>query len=429
MLSTHLILQQQVKLTQRQVLAMRVLALPTQNLHEFIQEKIIENPLLEMEPVSYKTGKEKESAALWEKIPDRDLSFEEALLRELRCYQCTPAVREGVRRIVCSLDQHGFFTGDLKALGEAGHISYEDMRQALALIQECDPPGVGAASVQESLLLQIKHSEKIPPFGTEAVLREHFTDFLQGRWDTITAKTGVSMRQLRDIRLFLKPFQPYPARQYTQRAAYIRPEVEVQAGENGTFSLRFLEELPPLTFRKDLYDLYYRAGDKETRCFLAKYRQGFLLLQEALAYRRASIIRVMQYILQVQQQFFTRGMAIKPLLQKDIAAVTSLSASTVSRVCRARYMLFQGNVYAFQEFFGRAYACCEENEERVSDKFVMKELQTLIAGEDKLRPLSDQALCDVLGEQHITISRRTVTKFRLKLNIPNSSIRRRRYML
>ena len=140
-------------------------------------------------------------------------------------------------------------------------------------------------------------------------------------------------------------------------------------------------------------------------------------------------MKVIQYILQVQKHFFLQYGDIKPLLQKDISLATGLSASTVSRVCHERYVLFKGKIYAVQDFLGRAYVCGAKKKEPVSDKFVMQQLKNLIQGEDKLRPLSDQEICSVLEKYKISISRRTVTKLRLKLNIPNSSMRRRQYLL
>lgn len=428
MIGPELILEQQIKLNQRQLLSMKLLALPMQNLHEFIQEKIVENPLLELDDSFSKEKNSYSDERFWEQIPDQSRSFESVLLQELRMHISSTRLYEAAKLIVCSLDTRGFFLGDLAKLGEIGGFSSDEMKRALAVVRACEPFGVGASSVQESLLIQLPHQTNVPE-GTEMIIKKYFSEFLHSKWDVIERKSGLSFKEVKAVRDFIKKMSPYPAHQFMDNVQYIHPEVEIISLEKGKLGIRFLEELPSLIYRSDLYELYNNTEDKEIRSFLLKHKKNYLILQEALVYRRMSIMKVIQYILQVQKHFFLQYGDIKPLLQKDISLATGLSASTVSRVCHERYVLFKGKIYAVQDFLGRAYVCGAKKKEPVSDKFVMQQLKNLIQGEDKLRPLSDQEICSVLEKYKISISRRTVTKLRLKLNIPNSSMRRRQYLL
>ena len=159
--------------------------------------------------------------------------------------------------------------------------------------------------------------------------------------------------------------------------------------------------------------------------YIRKARRAFNDLASALAYRRLSIEQVMNCLLTRQEDYFLRGQPLEPLRQKDIAEETGLSTATVSRVCRNRYALFGGKVYGLQSFLATAYSRQREEEDFVSDKAIMKKIQALIANEDKEHPYSDQDVADYFSAIHIAIARRTITKFRQKLNIPNSNIRRR----
>ena len=159
--------------------------------------------------------------------------------------------------------------------------------------------------------------------------------------------------------------------------------------------------------------------------YIRKARRAFNDLASALAYRHLSIEQVLNCLLSRQEGYFIHGQPLAPLRQKDIAEETGLSTATVSRVCRNRYVLLDGKVYGLQSFFATAYSRQHQEEDFVSDKAIMKKMQALVDCEDKEHPYSDQDFADYFAAIHVTIARRTITKFRQKLNIPNSNIRRR----
>lgn len=136
-----------------------------------------------------------------------------------------------------------------------------------------------------------------------------------------------------------------------------------------------------------------------------------------------SIEQVVACLMDRQKDYFLHHRSLRPLRQKDIAADTQLSTATVSRVCRHRYVLFEGRIYPLQSFLATAYP--SDTEGSVSDKVIMEKIAALIASEDKSHPYSDQDLSECLAlSDRISVARRTVTKLRQKLNIPNSRIRR-----
>lgn len=246
---------------------------------------------------------------------------------------------------------------------------------------------------------------------------------MQGKWQKIQASLSLSDSELRDIRDFLKTLSLQPAGQITQEEVYIRPDIEIYCDAKGQLAMRSLEEIPDVYFRDDLYNQYAAQGDKETLAYIRKARRDFNDLASALAYRHHSIEQVVTCLMTHQQEYFLHHKPLQPLRQKDIARETKLSTATVSRVCRHRYILFEGQVYPMQSFLATAYAV-QEKEGGVSDQAIMKKLVALVESEDKNHPYSDQELADYFAAAHISVARRTITKFRQKLNIPNSRIRR-----
>lgn len=233
----------------------------------------------------------------------------------------------------------------------------------------------------------------------------------------------MSDSELRDIRDFFKSLSLQPASQIVQEEVYIRPDIEIYCDAKGQLTQRSLEDIPDVYFRDDLYDQYAARGDKEILDYIRKARRDFTDLASALAYRHHSIEQVVACLMDRQKDYFLHHRSLRPLRQKDIAADTQLSTATVSRVCRHRYVLFEGRIYPLQSFLATAYP--SDTEGSVSDKVIMEKIAALIASEDKSHPYSDQDLSECLAlSDRISVARRTVTKLRQKLNIPNSRIRR-----
>ncbi|WP_417093613.1 RNA polymerase factor sigma-54, partial [Megasphaera sp.] len=408
---------------QVQRLTIQMLALHAQNLADFLQEQVTDNPLLDIRYHDVRPAGDKGDKAI-DNLRSRSDSLEARLMAQLRVQSLPRPQLMAAGLVIGSLDDKGFFQGDLASLGTAYHLTPGDMKKGLELVQSFDPPGIAARDLREALLIQTRRSRKAPA-KTEALLAQHYEDFLQGKWQKIQASLALSEAGLQAIRDFLKTLSLQPAGQITQEEVYIRPDVEIYCDEKGQLALRSLEEIPDVYFRDDLYDQYAAQGDKETLAYIRKARRDFNDLASALAYRHHSIEQVVTCLMSHQKDYFLYHKPLQPLRQKDIAEETKLSTATVSRVCHHRYVLFEGQVYPLQSFLATAYAVDKEDGASVSDKAIMRKIADLVEGEDKDHPYSDQDLAEYFASAQISVARRTVTKFRQKLNIPNSRIRRR----
>ena len=419
-----LTLEQKIKLSQMQRLTIQMMTLRGQDLVEFLYEKVTENPLLDIRypDVRPRSGGGMEKPI--DNIRSGGDSLEEKLMKELRVQSVSKKVMLAAGLVIQSLDEKGFFAAALEDIGVDYGLSVADMEAGLRLVQTFDPPGVGARTIQEALLIQTRR-RKDAPAGAEELLMNHYDDFIRGHWKRLEEQMGLSPEGLGRIRHFLKKLALQPAAPADERTEFVRADIEILCDEEGHLTVRSLEDLPDVFFRDDLYTAYGKDGDKATQVFIRKAKRQFLDLQTALAYRRQSIFTVVEHILKEQGDYFLHGGSLRPLTQKDIAAATGLSAATVSRVCRDRYALFRGRIYPIQSFLAHHYRCDRESGGSISDKAIMEKMARLIAEEDCRRPWSDQDLADYFSQQSVHVARRTITKFRFKMNIPNSRMRRR----
>lgn len=310
-----------------------------------------DNPLLDIRYHDVRPVGDKGDKAI-DNLRSRSDSLEARLMAQLRVQSLPRPQLMAAGLVIGSLDDKGFFQGDLASLGTAYHLTPGDMKKGLELVQSFDPPGIAARDLREALIIQTRRSRKAPA-KTEALLAQHYEDFLQGKWQKIQASLALSEAGLQAIRDFLKTLSLQPAGQITQEEVYIRPDVEIYCDEKGQLTLRSLEEIPDVYFRDDLYDQYAAQGDKETLTYIRKARRDFNDLASALAYRHHSIEQVVTCLMSHQKDYFLYHKPLQPLRQKDIAEETKLSTATVSRVCRHRYVLFEGQVYPLQSFWLR----------------------------------------------------------------------------
>lgn len=417
-------LEQKIKLSQMQHLTIQLMTMRGQDLVDFLHEKAAENPLADIQYADIRPAHRNDSV---EKPIDnihsgRD-SLEDRLMKELRIQFVPKRIMMAAGLVIQSLDERGFLSAELRDMGLDYGLSAADMEEGLRLVQTFDPPGIGARTLQEALLIQTRRRKDAPP-QAEMLLQEHYYDFIHGHWKRLEERMGVSADVLSKICRFLKTLSLQPAALADETDDYIRADVEILCDEKGRLSVQLLEELPNIVFRDDLYALYFNHGDKETQQFVQKAKRQFLDLQTALAYRHKSIVLVMEYILSRQSDYFRTGGNLQPLKQKQIAAATGLSTATVSRVCRDRYAMFRSRIYPIQSFLAQPYQCNSESGS-ISDQAIMKKMAQLIEEENKEHPWSDQELAEYFERENIRIARRTITKFRLKMNIPNSRMRRR----
>lgn len=466
-------------LSPRQVLFVRMLELTTVELEDKVRSELLENPALEaIEPDTpdasdilsgeestdeissaddYRTPDDVPEYAGWEhrstagtaeEIPlSAGVSFGDTLLEqlgELRLDETEKAIGE---YLIGSLEEDGLLYKPLDEIIDELTIYngiYTDEKTILRLlqmIQTFDPPGIGARSLQECLLLQIKRQEENATGRNESlalqrsILTRHYDEFSQKRWENIAAKLGCDESSFREAIAEITRLNPRPGASLTEGLSTSRQQivpdftVEVQ---DETISVQLDNMYIPRLCVSDDYQQMLetqlrsdRPEEKAAAQFLRHKidaAKGFI---SAVKQREETLTRTMNEIVKAQREFLLSGgdeALLKPMILEDIARATGYDISTVSRVSNSKYVQLPWGIFPLKYFFNDGVATVGGGE--ISVRELHRCLQELIATEDKSNPLTDAQLTDELCRQGFSLARRTVAKYREQLNIPVARLRK-----
>ena len=413
--------EQRLQLTPQQLLAARLTALSLDELRERVEAECMENPWLEKRhiggtrrsPLTFEMGERSET-----------LSFYDRLTEQMGEYDLSDHERDILEYLIGSLDDNGFITKPLSQIADELEIyhslsaSEEEVGRMLAVLQQFDPPGIGARNLKECLLLQ--H----PSAKLRMVFERHWDDFTGKRWDRIQDKMGLTDAEVERLRREVQHLNPRPGNNPSdpvgRATETIKPDFIVEMDDEGTLRLSLNQgDVPSLRLSSEADD----GGSEESASFVREYRERGQLFIDALTQRRLTMTAVMKAIIRLQRPFFREGdeSLLRPMRLEDVAEKTGLNLSTVSRVTSSKYVETPYGIYPLKWFFSGSST---QDGEAVSTRKVKAALKTLIEAEDKTEPLSDEALCTALREQGYDIARRTVAKYREQLGYPPARYRK-----
>ena len=299
----------------------------------------------------------------------------------------------------------------------------EDM---LAIIQKLDPPGVGARDLRECLLLQLKDAGDTESL-TYRLVAEAFSDLIAHRWNDLAKRFGVEPAAVQSAADQLARFDPKPGLKYSDRSdGYIIPDLIVE--KIGDRYHVFLNDtgMPRLRLSRAYQEV---ARDKkkltqENREFIAAKMNSANWMIQAIEQRRQTMLKVMNFIVDRQRDFFEKGIEyLKPLTLREVAEVINMHESTVSRVTNEKYVQTPRGVLPLKFFFSSALATASG--EDASARSIRAKLEKMVAEENPSKPLTDQQIVHLFQEQGIQIARRTVAKYRDQLGILPARMRKR----
>lgn len=350
-------------------------------------------------------------------------------------------------QIIGSIDEDGYLRRSLEAISDdvmfnSGLMpTEEEVEAVLYKVQRFDPVGIAARDLRECLLVQLYVMPNDEP-GLEAaiqMLRKCYQQFAMKHFDIIMRRLDIDESELKDAYDLIKRLNPKPGEGlFRPSENYITPDfmVEYTDGEivislNGKnlpqlrISRGYRQMWETLASRKKIggYKDKKRTEDNETRKFLKSKIESARWFINSLNQRRQTMLKVMQAIVLLQEDFFKFGEGhLKPMILKDIAQQIEMDISTVSRVVSNKYVQTEWGVYELKYFFSEGLAT--ESGEEVSNKEIRSLIQQIIEAENKVKPLSDQRLVELLAEKGYHIARRTVTKYREHMNIPVARLRK-----
>ncbi len=366
-------------------------------------------------------------------------SLQDHLREQLRGMRLADGDRAAVLVLIDSLDDNGYLDGALEEIAErlagddaeAAEALCDRLRVALGWLQSLEPLGVGARDLADCLVLQLR-----PLPRSEAqmiaimICKQHLELLARRDWRKLMACTGADEELLKAAQALIKRCEPKPSRPFSRAEAnIIVPDVIVKKAGRGWRVLLNPDVMPKLRIN-DFYAqaLKQQRGPRGSTASAGTQTLG-VRLQEArwfmknILQRFDTIQRVSQAIVERQKGFFSHGaIAMKPLVLREIADELGLHESTISRVTTAKYMSTPHGTFELKYFFGSSLNT--EAGGNASSTAVRALIQQLVAVEDTGKPLSDSQLSDMLGEQGITVARRTVAKYREALRIAPANLRR-----
>jgi RNA polymerase sigma-54 factor len=302
----------------------------------------------------------------------------------------------------------------------------EEAEKMLSIVQSLDPPGVGARDLRECLMLQLREAglEHSVPF---RLVRDCFDELIAHRWSEISKRFGISPVDVQKAADEIAKLDPKPGLVYSDASDnYIIPDLIVDKID-GRYHV-FLNDanLPRLKLSKAYQEI---ARDKkkfegENKEFISNKLNSANWMIQAIEQRRQTMLKVMNYIVERQREFFEKGVQyLKPLTLREVAEVINMHESTVSRVTNEKFVQTPRGVLPLKFFFSSGLSTTAG--EDVSARGIKAQIQKLVADEDPKHPLTDQAIVNILKETGVQIARRTVAKYRDQLGVLSARMRKR----
>jgi RNA polymerase sigma-54 factor len=429
--------QQTLKLAMTQELS-QAIALLQYSAHEltaFLEDKALENPLLQIEQSNIKPmnplidrnrRKHQKAEKDWiDQIADKPFSLEDYLLSQLKITNLSADQLRVIRHLIQNLDENGYFLGDQTEIAQKLRIEEDLVEECLAIIQTLEPAGIGARNLQECLLMQIYYLNPDNELA-QKIIADYFIPFVEKKWKPIAKELKITLKELQDIFDQIQTLNPKPAAILGKEATtYIIPDAIVEQSSDGLTVRMSDESLPRISLNEKYYH-QFKDQDQQVSRFLQDKLQDYQWIQKSIEQRKETLTRVVAKIIEKQASFFQKGSQyLVPMTMKEVAAELDIHESTVSRAVREKYVQTPIGTFGLKTFFSSTIQTISDDENTSSTQ-VKKKIATLIEKENKQKPLSDQEIVEQLKtDEGMVVSRRTIAKYRDQLGIPSSSKRKR----
>ena len=357
----------------------------------------------------------------------RPQSLQDYLHDQLGWFDLPAELRAMADRIIYNLDSNGYLQSSLEDLigPQADQQELDLAKQAIALVQKLDPPGVAARDLRECLLLQL--TPGMPYYEQlQTLISSHLEDLEHNRLPVISRRTGYSIELIQESLEELRKLNPKPGADFNEAVVpTVTPDVFVEPAEGGGYKVRLEDGRTPSLFVSPYYRklLMNKDSGEETREYIKRKLNAAQWLIDSIQQRRNTLTRVAQAIVDHQVNFLTKGPeAIEPLKMQQIADKVGVHVTTVSRAVDDKWIQTPRGIFPLKRFFCGGTVSADGEE--VAWDTVRLKLQEIIDNEDKQHPASDEELVKQLAKHGIKVARRTVTKYRKAMNIPSSRQRR-----
>ena len=431
---------QKLALTPQMEQSLSVLQMGTEELNQCIEEEVLSNPMLDYakepekkevrrsqgEGIGYYSRKKTEdtdyqsylNAIADEKSEDTELA--EYLRMQLYTKKISPRRQKIGKYLIECLEESGYLKMDMDELAKGIGLSKEELEREIRFMQTLEPCGVFARDLKECLLLQVQGEEQMQR-QARLLIEKYLDEIAQNKIPQISKQTGLTTAEItKTIRYIKEELEPVPGRGYgcANRNEYIYPDITVKEDEKGYRIILNKEKVHTLELNREYLPMLGQVHSSEENKYLKEQYQKAKILLRNIGKREETLAAVAEAIVDWQREFFEKGKAfLKPMNLLDIAQELDVHESTVSRAVRDKYLECRWGIFELKYFFSN----------KTSDGNncnVLTCIQEIIRSENKQKPLSDAKIAEQLEKKGIRISRRTVTKYREQMQIPNTQMRK-----
>jgi RNA polymerase sigma-54 factor len=335
--------------------------------------------------------------------------------------------------IIASLNDDGYFEGNLAELAAKAEIDPEDAEEVLKMIQLFDPIGIGSRSLKECLLVQARLLNPRQPL-VETIIGSHMAELEKHNLPAIAKALEIPIEPVVEAQKVIHEFEPRPGSLFTQPdTQYIQPDIYInkvgnqyviQMNDDGIPRLRISNYYKSIMQKEAASG---KASGGKTKEYVQEKLRAALWLIRSIQNRQKTIYKVTEAVLARQREFFEKGVQfLKPMVLKDIAADVGMHESTISRVTTNKYVHTPVGTFELKYFFNSSISS-SDGSDALASSAVKEKIRQLVSKEDPKKPLSDQQIVDLLAKDNVDIARRTVAKYRELLGILPSSQRKRAF--
>ncbi len=367
---------------------------------------------------------------------DRDMpepyqeTMAEHLLKQLQLLKLSELEFRIGEYIIYNLRDDGYLDAEVsvESISQVFDVPEKTVEKVLKAIQHFDPPGIASRDLRECLLVQVEIKNEDGRYDTlERILKASYTDFINKRFEKVAADLNLSLDEVKKALEELSKLNPKPGEGYSDtKQNYIVPDFYVEMVDDELVISLNEYKMPGLRISnhyKKMIRQPKKIVDREVRKFLKEKIDSAKWFIKAIRQRQMTMQKTMEAIVNRQRDFFIKGPEyIKPMIMKDIAEDIEMDISTVSRVCKGKYVHTDYGVFELKYFFNEGMET--DDGESVSTLRIKERLKEIISNEDPRKPYSDEKLSKMLQQEGFPIARRTVAKYREQLGLPVARLRR-----
>lgn len=448
----HMQQEQKLIMTQELQLSVKILQLTSYELHEYIEEQLIENPMLEYEDKTFDEDRHSE-----EKVDDdsnydlidrmiensefdadryyngedevspfnfvsKEISLWDFLKEQLNLTPSSLNVRKIGEYIIDNISENGYLTVDVDNICQKMNCDVNEAEKVIEIVQTFEPSGICARNIHECLIIQLRN-KGIYDQVLENIINKCLTDVGENRINKIAKENSITEKCAMEYVAIIKKLDPKPGVRFCSDATrYIAPDVYVEKVDGKYIVTVNDDGIPQLKINKTYKTLMSDRNSIEYR-FVKERLQAALWIIKSIEQRLQTIKKVVEAIIEYQMDFFESDNELRPLTLKQIASEIEMHESTVSRAVNGKYAQTPKGLFELKNFFMRGIQ--NKTGEDIPTLKIKNKIKDIINNENNKKPYSDQQIAEMLDDQGMNISRRTVAKYREEMNIHSSSKRKK----